>query len=189
MTTLPDGCPEVQSTPVEPPADAPAFEPSDAERAFAAAAELPAPDDDLLTDLAQLRDWAGERTDPARDPLGALALVNSCLCDAVFEMEFHRQTSAREYARSQGIDLDAVKLPTVPRRSPLAEALDTEASWFLSLDSDAGRLAAFHILDASHGVDWFGAADLRDFIEAEAAFRAAAREAEAESGDQPDPLS
>jgi hypothetical protein len=184
---LPDETLPVQPTEPDAPADAPAFEPSDAERAFAAAAELPPPDETLLTDLAQLRDWSEEKTDPKRDPLGSLALVNSCLCDAVFEMEFHRVSSAREFARSQGVDLDAVKLPTVPRRSPLAEALDTEASWFLSLDSDAGRLAAFHVLDAAHSADWFGAEDLEDFVGAEAAFREAAREAEAEQGD-PDPL-
>jgi hypothetical protein len=128
-------------------------------------------------------DWLTEEADriAARpDPGGfdTTGLVGACLRKAAQSLAFHKLDTAREYARSQRVDLDAVSAPGVGvRRSPLAAELDVEAAYYLHLDSDAGRLAAHEVLRLAGYAEEFGSRDAKEWVRDEAAWREAAIEA------------
>jgi hypothetical protein len=131
-----------------------------------------------LTDRAWIRGEALQwRSQASLDVFDLSGLVASTLEALGRGLAFHGCWSAADYARVRRIDLDAVRLPITPSRSPLAESLATQAAWYLQLDTRAGQLVAHAILWQASLCDELGSETVEGFLLDEAAFRAVMEDA------------
>jgi hypothetical protein len=67
------------------------------------------------------------------------------------------------------VDLDAVAIPD-ERHTHLADLFDEQAAYYLSLNTDLGRLAAWAILQQAEGAEFHGANTVQEYLDADAAF-------------------
>ena len=160
MSTVPDELNDVHSNPHDVPFvserdDESGWLPFAADSAWWAevAADAPPATAYELSDRAWVWDesayWAGRAT-PAEFDFAAF--VSTILRTVAESMAFHRAYSAGQIAKVKRADLGKVWVQGVgSRRSALAEALDVEATYYLHLDTDAGRLAAWR---SSSGPTW-----------------------------------
>jgi hypothetical protein len=158
-------------------------EPGDAEWL----ASLTGPEPAEHTDSAWL---AGEIHRYAHLPRSATqveVIAADTLKDLTASMRFFRHTSAASYAADPNVplgpsDLGALRLPEPAFSAPLARALEYEASWYLHLDTDAGRLAAWQLLFVAAQADEFGSRTAVGFWQTRAAWAEAMTEAAEASG-------
>lgn len=116
-----------------------------------------------------------------RETFDVEGMVSCVLQRTLSALRWHRRDTASAYALAVRVDLASVRVPAGSRRSPLAEALDVEASWYLNLDTAAGRLVAFELVSLADQADELGSASACDFVVDEAAYRMAAMDAMAEA--------
>ena len=152
MKTLPEGPGPVNSK----AADATPQDPDTSDRAWLA---------------SEAADWLAKADPTAYDLDG---FVSWALASLVRGMVFHRTLSARDYARVLRADLDAVGVDLLHRPSKLAEDLEVQASWYLALDTDAGRLAAFELSRYADQADRMRSQTVEEWVLDEAAWQAAA---------------
>ena len=144
--------------------DDPAFDAAYDSGAASSAWE-PAPD----TSLDWLRaECAVRSATPAdRDPRGAAAMVGLVLCDVIHSFELHNATDAAAYAADKSLrrtfDLDREPV-ILTRNSPLARALDIEASWYRGYGTTAARVLAAELETTADEAEAYGALDLADYL-------------------------
>jgi hypothetical protein len=135
-----------------------------------------------LTDRAWLLEEA-QRYERLSDPTGrpSLAAVCARALRALYDsMRFHGHNSARQHVACPDVpdgpaDLEAAALPPggFGRQSPFAGQLGAEAAWHLHLDTNAGRLAAWHLMRVAALAEEWGSLDAADHLDLEAAWGAA----------------
>ena len=81
---------------------------------------------------------------------------------------FHDARTVEEYCDRRGCvslaDLDALTIPSVgDKRIALARAIDAQAAFYLSLDTQAGRLVAWKLLTLADDVQRFDSIDVPDY--------------------------
>jgi hypothetical protein len=159
--------------------------PGDAE--WLAALGGPEPEPAEHTDSAWL---AGEIHRYAHLPRSATqveVIAADTLKDLTASMRFYGHTGAAAYAADPNVpvgpsDLAVLRLPDPAFTAPLARALEYEASWYLHLDTDAGRLAAWQLLFVAAQADEFGSETAVGHWVSKAAWAEAMSEAAGEAG-------
>lgn len=99
-------------------------------------------------------------------------LIVTALQDLVLSIRRIQAISVQDLLRRGGapyrsIDLGLVAIPAAGRQTALAEILDEEASYYLDLGTELGRLAAWAILWHSEGIERIGAATLQAYYDAD----------------------
>jgi hypothetical protein len=106
-----------------------------------------------------------------------LSLVVGALSRLRTSIEFHKARSVGEMVRSRfteayRVDLDALAVPD-RRKSQVALRLDDVVTEYLAMGTELASLCAFYILKQANDCERFGSQSVDDYLEDEAALRAA----------------
>lgn len=114
-------------------------------------------------------------------------LISTALRDAELVLrEAGVRTAAdlvgRKGTRYHGVVLRAVELPREARTTQLANMLDEDAGYYLDLETDSGRLAAYELLRTAEIVERMGSQTVEAYYDDEAAYIAALESVALEAG-------